>query len=57
MPQFNFTKSSYSTPSNECLEVARNIPGTIAIRDSKTPDGPILHLTPTTWTKFTATLH
>jgi len=57
VPQFNFTKSSYSTPSNECLEVARNIPGTIAIRDSKTPDGPILHLTPTTWTKFTATLH
>ncbi|WP_405859629.1 DUF397 domain-containing protein [Streptomyces sp. NBC_01515] len=57
MPQFNFTKSSYSTPSNECLEVARNIPGTIAIRDSKSPDGPILRLAPTTWTKFTATLH
>lgn len=57
MPEFNFTKSSYSTPSNECVEVARNIPGTIAVRDSKTPDGPILHLTPTTWTKFTATLH
>ncbi|MFJ9374047.1 DUF397 domain-containing protein [Streptomyces sp. NPDC101455] len=57
MPQFNFTKSSYSTPSNECLEVARNIPGTIAIRDSKSPTGPILRLTPTTWTKFTATLH
>ena len=57
MPQFNFTKSSYSTPSNECVEVARNIPGAIAIRDSKTPNGPILRLTPTTWTKFTATLH
>jgi hypothetical protein len=56
VPQFNFTKSSYSTPSNECLEVARNIPGTIAVRDSKTPDGPILRLAPTTWTKFTATL-
>jgi hypothetical protein len=57
VPQFNFTKSSYSTPSNECVEVARNIPGTIAIRDSKSPTGPILRLTPTTWTKFTATLH
>jgi hypothetical protein len=56
VPQFNFTKSSYSTPSNECVEVARNIPGTIAVRDSKTPDGPILRLAPTTWTKFTATL-
>ncbi|WP_406459801.1 DUF397 domain-containing protein [Streptomyces sp. NBC_01622] len=56
MPEFNFTKSSYSTAANECLEVARNIPGTIAIRDSKTPDGPILRLTPTTWTRFTAAL-
>ncbi|MFJ9242442.1 DUF397 domain-containing protein [Streptomyces sp. NPDC101776] len=57
MPEFNFTKSSYGTPSNECLEVARNILGTIAIRDSKTPGGPILRLAPTTWTRFTATLH
>ncbi|MEV5525932.1 DUF397 domain-containing protein [Streptomyces prunicolor] len=57
MPEFNFTKSSYSTPSNECVEVARNIPGTVAIRDSKSPTGPILRLAPTTWTKFTATLN
>ena len=57
MPEFVFLKSSYSTFQNECLEVARNIPGTIAIRDSKTPDGPILRLAPTTWTKFTAALH
>ncbi|WP_406126439.1 DUF397 domain-containing protein [Streptomyces sp. NBC_00989] len=54
---FDFVKSSYSSGSGECLEVARNIPGTIAIRDSKTPDGPILRLAPTTWTKFTAALH
>jgi len=57
MHEFDFVKSTYSNAGGECLEVARNIPGTIAIRDSKTPDGPILHLTPTTWTKFTATLH
>jgi len=57
MPEFVFVKSSYSTFQNECLELARNIPGTIAIRDSKTPNGPILRLTPTTWTKFTATLN
>ena len=54
---FDFVKSSYSSGSGECVEVARNIPGTIAIRDSKTPTGPILRLTPTTWTKFTAALH
>ncbi|MEV8538942.1 DUF397 domain-containing protein [Streptomyces sp. NPDC051572] len=49
-------KSSYSSGSGECVEVARNIPGTIAIRDSKSPTGPTLHLTPTTWTRFIATL-
>ncbi|WP_225101472.1 DUF397 domain-containing protein [Streptomyces sp. CoH27] len=27
-----------------------------AVRDSKTPDGPILRLTPKTWTEFTASL-
>ncbi|MGX9889076.1 DUF397 domain-containing protein [Streptomyces sp. NPDC002276] len=54
---FDFVKSSYSSGSGECLEVARNIPGTIAVRDSKTPGGPLLRLTPTTWAKFTATLH
>ncbi|MFI5881822.1 DUF397 domain-containing protein [Streptomyces sp. NPDC051554] len=53
---FDFVKSSYSSGSGECVEVARNIPGTIAIRDSKSPTGPTLHLTPTTWTRFTATL-
>ncbi|MFD4560151.1 DUF397 domain-containing protein [Streptomyces sp. NPDC058469] len=57
MNDFDFVKSSYSSGSGECLEVAQNIPGTIAIRDSKTPDGPILRLTPTTWTKFTTMLH
>lgn len=54
MDSFEFVKSSYSTGSGECVEVARNIPRTIAIRDSKNPDGPILRLTPTAWTHFTA---
>ncbi|SFG42151.1 DUF397 domain-containing protein [Streptomyces mirabilis] len=53
MPDFNFVKSSHSQLDGECLEVARNIPGTIAIRDSKSPDGPILRLTPTAWAQFT----
>ncbi|MFD8214867.1 DUF397 domain-containing protein [Streptomyces sp. NPDC059697] len=53
MPEFSFIKSSYSSSGGECLEVARNIPGTIAIRDSKSPDGPILRLTPTAWAQFT----
>ncbi|MFF4830538.1 DUF397 domain-containing protein [Streptomyces sp. NPDC001315] len=56
MTEFNFVKSSYSSSGGECIEVARNLPGTIAVRDSKNPDGPILRLTPTTWAEFTASL-
>ena len=56
MHHFEFTKSTYSSGDahGECVEVARNIPTTIAIRDSKQPNGPLLQLTPTTWTAFTA---
>ncbi|WP_411133590.1 DUF397 domain-containing protein [Streptomyces sp. C10] len=32
--------------------MATNIPGTVAIRDSKNPAGPILQLGPDTWTTF-----
>ncbi|WP_078912602.1 DUF397 domain-containing protein [Streptomyces sp. NRRL S-646] len=32
--------------------VARNIPGTVAVRDSKDADGPILQVTPGVWTAF-----
>ncbi|AZS75365.1 DUF397 domain-containing protein [Streptomyces sp. Je 1-4] len=52
MPEFRFRKSSYSNAERECLEVATNIPGTVAIRDSKNPAGPILQLGPDTWTTF-----
>ncbi|RPF34250.1 DUF397 domain-containing protein [Streptomyces sp. TLI_185] len=53
---FDFLKSSYSSGSGECVEVARNIPTTVAIRDSKDPDGPILRLPPKAWTDFTASM-
>ncbi|WP_406481813.1 DUF397 domain-containing protein [Streptomyces platensis] len=52
MPEFRFRKSSYSNAERECLEVATNVPGTVAIRDSKNPAGPILQLGPDTWTAF-----
>ncbi|MFJ4201882.1 DUF397 domain-containing protein [Streptomyces sviceus] len=57
MPHFEFAKSSHSSGNGECVEVARNRPGTIAVRDSKTPDGPILHVVPDTWTTFIRSLH
>ncbi|MGW1953475.1 DUF397 domain-containing protein [Streptomyces sp. NPDC001920] len=52
MPNFEFVKSSYSSGNGECVEGARNVPGTIAVRDSKDPDGPILRLAPGSWTAF-----
>ncbi|MBA2945316.1 DUF397 domain-containing protein [Streptomyces himalayensis] len=54
MPHFEFVKSSHSSGNGECVEVARNIPGTVAVRDSKDPDGPILRLTPDAWASFSA---
>ncbi|MFD4503946.1 DUF397 domain-containing protein [Streptomyces sp. NPDC058457] len=57
MYEFDFAKSSYSTTAGECLEVARNTPHAVAVRDFKTPDGPILRLPPKTWAEFTASRH
>ncbi|GAA3815943.1 DUF397 domain-containing protein [Streptomyces phyllanthi] len=56
MPAFKYRKSSYSDPVAECVEIATNIPTTIAIRDSKNPTGPSLHVQPTTWTSFQTAL-
>ncbi|MER6567365.1 DUF397 domain-containing protein [Streptomyces sp. NPDC001093] len=52
MPPFEFTKSSHSSGNGECVEVARNIPHTVAVRDSKNPLGPILTLSPAAWARF-----
>jgi hypothetical protein len=43
-------KSSRSTGSGQnCVEVATNLPGLVAVRDSKNPQGPALLFTPTQW--------
>ncbi|MFI1352750.1 DUF397 domain-containing protein [Streptomyces sp. NPDC020898] len=52
MPEFEYRKSSYSDQTAECVEVATNIPTTIAIRDSKDPSSSPLHVHPTTWEAF-----
>ncbi|MBT2504807.1 DUF397 domain-containing protein [Streptomyces sp. ISL-98] len=57
MDQFKFVKSTYSTGSGECVEVAMNIPGTIAVRDSKDPDGEILRFGPAAWQAFAFQAH
>ncbi|MEU9200724.1 DUF397 domain-containing protein [Streptomyces sp. NPDC048332] len=56
MTSFRFKKSSYSATSSECVEVARNIPHTVAVRDSKAPRGPVLLLAPAAWDAFRAGL-
>ena len=50
----SWRKSSYSGGNGgNCIEVA-GLPGTIAVRDSKDPDGPALLFTPAEWAAFTA---
>ena len=39
-------KSSYSSQSGNCVEVVRNLPGLVAVRDSKAPEGPKLLVSP-----------
>jgi Domain of unknown function (DUF397) len=53
----DWRKTSYSgTNGGNCVEVARNLPGVVAVRDSKNPGGPALVFTPADWEAFTAGL-
>ena len=36
----------------QCVEVARNLPGIVAVRDSKHRDGPVLTFTAGEWQSF-----
>jgi len=48
-------KSSYSgSNGGACVEVARNLPGVVAVRDSKDPQGAALAFAPGEWRAFTA---
>jgi hypothetical protein len=50
-------KSSKSgNNGGNCVEVARTLPGTVAVRDSKNPGGPKLVFSPTGWRTFTASV-
>ncbi|MEV6596104.1 DUF397 domain-containing protein [Actinoplanes sp. NPDC051346] len=40
----------------DCVEVADNLPGIVAVRDSKDPDGPALVFTRDTWRAFVDSL-
>jgi hypothetical protein len=48
-------KSTFSNGNGgNCVEVARNLPRAVTVRDSKDPDGPKLVITPEDWQSFTA---
>jgi hypothetical protein len=48
-------KATYSTGNGgNCVEVASNLPGVVAVRDSKDPAGPALLFAPATWATFCA---
>ncbi|WBB56907.1 DUF397 domain-containing protein [Verrucosispora sp. WMMD573] len=44
-------KSSHSGDEGACVEMAV-VPGTVAVRDSKDPHGPLLTFRPSAWTAF-----
>lgn len=49
----DWRKSSFSgSNGGGCVEVARNMPGIVAVRDSKDPSGPALLFTPDEWRAF-----
>jgi hypothetical protein len=46
-------KSTFSNGNGgNCVEAARNLPGIVAVRDSKNPDGPALVISDQAWSRF-----
>ncbi|MFF2193574.1 DUF397 domain-containing protein [Streptomyces sp. NPDC058157] len=59
MNNFEFKKSGYSEGQidSDCVEVATNVTGRVAVRDSKraSADAPVIQVAPTAWATFTRT--
>jgi len=47
-------KSTRSSADGNCVEVATNLPGVVAVRDTKDRDGGTLLFTPAEWAAFLA---
>jgi hypothetical protein len=51
--EYAWRKSTYSNPQANCVEVAPDVTGAVAVRDSKDPDGPVLRFTANAWRDLT----
>ena len=49
------TSSHNDGEGGHCAEVADGVPGVVRVRDSKTPDGPVLLSCPIAWHTFVRT--
>ena len=49
-------RKAFASGNGNCVEVAVNLPGVVAVRDSKDPAGPALTFTPGAWRAFTSRL-
>lgn len=49
-------RSSYSGTQGNCVEVAVNLPGLVAVRDSKDPEGPRLVVRAEEWRRLVTAL-
>ena len=48
--------STHSGQNGSCVQVAANLPGIVAVRDSKNPPGPELIFTPGEWRRFATSI-
>ncbi len=58
LSQADWRKSSYSNGNGgNCVEVAQNMAGIVAVRDSKDQSGPALIFTAAEWRAFVSGVH
>jgi hypothetical protein len=52
LPGADWRTSSYSGTGGNCVQVAANLPGLVAVRDSKNPSDGALAFSPGAWAEF-----